>query len=233
MNKQHISSLFDKDLEELDAMLLQLGNMALTQFVAVIQVMNNGDSNDKATDALVAFDAELDALEAGIHEKTIEIIALRSPQIEDLRRVITAPKIAAIFERIGDYACNIAKRRRLMQDEKDKLEHMDSLEAMSNFAQDMLTDALDAFKRRDAEKAYEVRQKDAYLDEMHSKVYQHILNKMAEKASLNACVNTLFIAKNIERIGDLCTSVAEQTHFIASGRMLTDMRPKSDITSDQ
>lgn len=228
MTTRHISTAFDNDLDDLDRMVGKMGNLALSQFIAVIDGMGRKDDDLKS---LIANDRLIDNIETDIYNKTVEIIALRAPQANDLRHIIIAPKIASFFERIGDYAKNIIKRRNMMIGEGGDLAVLDKLDAMAQMARDMLVDVLDALTRRDADKAKQVWRADTELDTLHSHVYTDIYHDMVDNGANPSGVNALFIAKNIERIGDFCTSIAEQVYFVVYGEMLDTDRPKSDITS--
>ena len=228
MTTRHISTAFDNDLDDLDRMVGKMGNLALSQFIAVIDGMGRKDDDLKS---LIANDRLIDNIETDIYNKTVEIIALRAPQANDLRHIIIAPKIASFFERIGDYAKNMIKRRNMMIGEGGDLAVLDKLDAMAQMARDMLVDVLDALTRRDADKAKQVWRADTELDTLHSHVYKDIYHDMVDNGANPSGVNALFIAKNIERIGDFCTSIAEQVYFVVYGEMLDTDRPKSDITS--
>ena len=228
MTTRHISTAFDNDLDELDRMVGKIGNLALSQYIAVIDGLGRTDDDLKS---LIANDRLIDNIETDIYNKTVEIIALRAPQANDLRHIIIAPKIASFFERIGDYAKNMIKRRNMMIGEGGDLAVLDKLDAMAQMARDMLVDVLDALTRRDADKAKQVWRADTELDTLHSHVYKDIYHDMVDNGSNPSGINALFIAKNIERIGDFCTSIAEQVYFVVHGEMLDADRPKNDITS--
>ncbi len=225
MTQEHIHTAFDEDLEQLDKLITTMGNLALSQFIAVIDGLA-----DKSVEleCLIANDTKIDELETEIYNKTVEIIAIRSPQANDLRRIITAPKIASFLERIGDYSKNIIKRRSMMIVEDSELNILKKLDGISEIARELLVDVLDSLSRLDAKKSKMVWEGDIELDAQHSIVYKKIYKRMVEKGSSAAEINALFIAKNIERIGDYCTSIAEQVYFIVNGEMLDEKRPKLD-----
>ena len=225
MTQEHIHSAFDEDLNQLDKLITTMGNLALSQFIAVIDGL--ADESVKL-ESLIANDKKIDELETEIYNKTVEIIAIRSPQANDLRRIITAPKIASFLERIGDYSKNIIKRRSMMIVEDSELTILKKLDGISEIARELLVDALDSLSRLDAKKAKMVWEGDIELDAQHSIVYKKIYKRMVEKGSSAAEINALFIAKNIERIGDYCTSISEQVYFIVNGEMLDGKRPKEN-----
>ena len=228
MTTRHISTAFDNDLDKLDYLISKMGNMALSQFVAVIDGIGQKDND---LNSLIANDRLIDNIEVDIYNKTVEIIAIRAPQANDLRHIIIAPKIASFFERIGDYSKNIIKRRNMMINEGSDLSVLTKLNEMAQMARELLVDVLDALTRRDADKAKQVWHADTELDTLHSQVYKDIYQDMVDNGSNPSGINALFIAKNIERIGDFCTSIAEQIYFVVHGEMIDAERPKSDITS--
>ena len=225
MAQEHIHTAFDEDLDQLDKLITTMGNLALSQFIAVIDGLA-----DKSVEleSLIANDTKIDELETEIYNKTVEIIAIRSPQANDLRRIITAPKIASFLERIGDYSKNIIKRRSMMIVEDSELTILKKLDGISEIARELLVDALDSLSRLDDKKAKMVWESDIELDAQHSIVYKKIYKRMVEKGSSAAEINALFIAKNIERIGDYCTSISEQVYFVVNGEMLDGKRPKEN-----
>ena len=225
MTQEHIHTAFDEDLNQLDKLITTMGNLALSQFIAVIDGL--ADESVKL-ESLIANDKKIDELEAEIYNKTVEIIAIRSPQANDLRRIITAPKIASFLERIGDYSKNIIKRRSMMIVEDSDLTILKKLDGISEIARELLVDALDSLSRLDSKKAKMVWEGDIELDAQHSIVYKKIYKRMVEKGSSAAEINALFIAKNIERIGDYCTSISEQVYFVVNGEMLDGKRPKDN-----
>ena len=225
MAQEHIHTAFDEDLNQLDKLITTMGNLALSQFIAVIDGL--ADESVKL-ESLIANDKKIDELETEIYNKTVEIIAIRSPQANDLRRIITAPKIASFLERIGDYSKNIIKRRSMMIVEDSELTILKKLDGISEIARELLVDALDSLSRLDDKKAKMVWEGDIELDAQHSIVYKKIYKRMVEKGSSAAEINALFIAKNIERIGDYCTSIAEQVYFIVNAEMLDGKRPKAN-----
>ncbi len=225
MTREHIHTAFDEDLDQLDKLITTMGNLALSQFIAVIDGL--ADKSVKL-ESLIVNDKKIDELETEIYNKTVEIIAIRSPQANDLRRIITAPKIASFLERIGDYSKNIIKRRSMMIVEDSELTILKKLDGISEIARELLVDALDSLSRLDDKKAKMVWEGDIELDAQHSIVYKKIYKRMVENGSNAAEINALFIAKNIERIGDYCTSIAEQVYFIVNGEMLDGKRPKAN-----
>ncbi len=230
MNDKHIVSSFDKDLAELNQMVARLGGMAEQQLAAAIDALENR-SGDRL-EAIISADQELDDLEFAINERAIEVIAVRGPMATDLRRIVAALKVGSVLERIGDYAKNIAKRTRvIIAEERDPRDSI-SLSRMAGLVQQMLNQVLDAYATGNDELAMEVWDRDQEVDQMHTSLYSEVLGKMINVGDMAAVhSHFLFIAKNIERVGDHTTSVAEQVYFLVHGVMPGDERPKADATS--
>jgi phosphate transport system protein len=229
-DQQHISTAFDKDLSALNAMVQELGSLAITQFETAIDAL--ATQHMETLDQVISNDAKLDDLEAAIHEKAVEVIAIRSPHARDLRQVLVALKIATILERTGDYARNIANRTKVIAQAGNENIPGVNIGRMGQVTQEMLHDVMRAYDRHDAELALEVWRRDIEVDHMHTAFYKEVLASMARDPNLVATgAHLLFIAKNIERIGDYATGIAEQVHFLVHGAVPEDSRPKADRTS--
>ncbi|MGC6475805.1 MAG: phosphate signaling complex protein PhoU [Parvibaculales bacterium] len=226
---RHISSLFDEELIDLNNDVARLGALAESQLGQVMEAVRAHDKSN--LEIIVQKDDELDAIEAGLNEKAITMIALRAPLAEDLRHVIVALKVATILERTGDYAKNIAKRM-LKIDDKDLLNGTKALGTMGNIVQEMLNNVLDAYMEKNVDKAMQVWERDIDVDELHTSVFREMLEKMENNSiSVESGSHLLFITKNLERIGDYATGMAEQVYFLVNGEMLSDERPKIDISA--
>ena len=230
MTDSHIVSSFDRDLADLNQLVARLGGLAEQQFAAAIDALENRDAS--SIDAIVAGDSELDQLEQDLNDRAIEVIATRAPMATDLRSILSAVKIASVLERVGDYAKNIAKRSHVIITEETNRSDTISLARIADIVQGMLGQALDAYATGNAEQAMEVWERDQEVDELYSSLHSDLLTVIAngvEQASVSS--HFLFIAKNIERIGDHTTAVAEQVYFQVHGSMPTDERPKADLAS--
>ena len=228
--QQHISTAFDKDLLALNEMVQALGSLAIAQFETAIDAL--ATQHLATLDQIISNDAKLDDLEAAIHEKAVEVIALRSPHAKDLRQVLVALKIATILERTGDYARNIANRTKVIAQAGNENIPGVNIGRMGQVTQEMLHDVMRAYDRHNAELALEVWRRDIEVDHMHTAFYKEVLASMARDPNLVATgAHLLFIAKNIERIGDYATGIAEQVHFLVHGAVPEDSRPKADRTS--
>ena len=229
-SQKHISSAFDKDLTTLNDALQLLGKMAHRQFEAAINGL--ATQSDSDLDDIINGDAALDSLEAEIHEKAVEVIAIRSPLAKDLRYVLVALKVATILERIGDYARNIANRTKVIKVAGTENIPSVNIGRMGQLTQEMVRDAMLSYKDRDSALANAVWRRDVEVDHMHTTFHKEVLASMTCNPNMVATgAHLLFIAKNIERIGDYATGIAEQVHFLVEGSLPDGDRPKADKTS--
>ena len=229
-DKQHIITAFDDDLAELNSSLQDLGRLAISQFELAIDAL--ATQHQTTLDQIISDDVKLDEIEAAIHEKALEVIALRSPRAQDLRHVLVALKIATILERTGDYARNIANRTKVIATAGNENIPGVNIGRMGQVTRDMLQDVMRAYATRDADKALDVWRRDIEVDHMHTAFYKEVLASMSRDPNVVATgAHLLFIAKNIERIGDYATGIAEQVHFLVHGAVPEDSRPKADRTS--
>jgi phosphate transport system protein len=230
MTGQHIVSAFDKDLTDLNHMVSRLGGLAERQLDAAVQALETRNTDN--IDAIIAADKELDALEFELNERAIEVIARRSPMAKDLRHIVVALRVAANLERIGDYAKNIAKRSRVIIEQEVNIGDSVSVLRMSELVQQMINKVLDAYTTGDADLAMEVWESDMDVDQLHTSLFREILQQISQDpAHVSSSSQLLFVAKNIERIGDYATGIAEQIYFVKHGVMPDDERPKADNSS--
>lgn len=226
---QHISSAFDKDIAELNRKIAELGDLTQDQFARALQALLNYDLTQ--IDDIVAHDKRIDELESQLNEDALTLIALRSPMAADLRRVIVAVKIATMLERMGDYAKNIAKRIEWVAEGDMVAVSNTSIKSMGETVQHMVKQVLEAYMQADAETAMEVWLRDVEVDQMHKTIFQELLQLMGDRPEhVTAGSHMLFITKNIERIGDFATGIAEQICFLVNGFMPEESRPKADET---
>ena len=230
MVNEHILSSFDDDLHKLNKDLLKLAKLATEQFVNSID--NFSTQNIEEIDKLISKDKNLDDLDEKIQQLGFEIIALRAPQAEDLRRVISALKISTVLERIGDYSRNISNRTKaLCELSSDDIPGV-NIGKMGLVTQEMLEDVIIAYKDKDSDLSVKVRDTDVVIDKMNTKLYQEVLASMSRnKKNIVSGTHILFIAKSIERVGDYVTDIAEQNYFLINGKPLSEERPKADKTS--
>ena len=224
----HTVKSFDADISELRALICEMGGVCEAQIVDAIGALIDRDA--EAALAIVANDARVDALETEVEALAVRIIALRAPMADDLREIVSALKIAAVLERIGDYAKNIAKRASALS-QSARIQPVVIVPEMGRLVATMVKDVLDAFVDRDAEKALEVWQRDQRIDDYYNSLFRSLLTYMMENPQhITPSTHVLFVAKNLERIGDHATNVAEMVHFAVTGEYIGD-RPKSDDTA--
>ena len=221
VGQEHTVKAFDEDIGRLRGLISQMGGLAEQ---AIADATTALQRNDTVLAAKVRNqDKAIDAIEAEVEKLAVRIIALRAPLADDLREVVAALKIASVLERIGDYAKNIAKRVPMIHHSEERIEPVSILPAMAELAADMVHDVLDAFSARDAEAALEVVRRDAMLDDFYDSIFRALVTFMVENPkTISEVAHLLFVAKNLERVGDHATNVAEMVYFAATGRYMTD-----------
>ena len=221
----HTIKAFDEELDQLRATIAEMGGLAETAIREAMQALVRRDVD--AARAVIERDSRIDTLEAEVERQAVQIIALRAPMADDLREVVAALKIAGVVERIGDYAKNIAKRVGSVED--SKIRPLSLLPEMARIASEMVHDVLDAFAARDAGKAAEVCERDAAVDDFYNSIFRALLTHMMENPhNITPETHLLFVAKNLERIGDHATNVAEMVYFAAKGEHLTERAKGAD-----
>jgi len=230
MQEKHISSAFDRDLEQLQALVMKMGGLVETSIHEAVDALINSD--EELAIKLRKADKVIDALEQDVNEKAARLIALRQPVAGDLRTVLTVMKIAGNLERCGDYTKNLAKRTTALVQMTPVNEAGPAIRRMAREVEMMLKDALDAYIQRDVELAQATRLRDHDVDQMYNALFRELLTHMMEDPrNISACMHLHFIAKNMERMGDHVTSIAEQVIYLVTGEMPEDPRPKGDSTS--
>ena len=228
--QQHISAAFDRDLEALQALIMKMGGLVEESIHDAVSAFI--DRNAELADRVQKSDDKTDALEEEVNQEAARLIALRSPTAGDLRAVLGAMKISANLERCGDYTKNLAKRTTALATMRPVEGSPRSILRMSREVAQMLKDALDAYAQRDAALAEEVLARDADIDQMYNALFREFLTHMMEDPrNITACMHLHFIAKNMERMGDHVTSIAEQVIYMVRGEMPEESRPKGDRTS--
>jgi phosphate transport system protein len=229
MASEHIARAYDEELQKLRNTIAEMGGLAETQLGTAIEAVVTRDTELAAQ--VVAGDIRADQSERDVDNLAIRVLALRQPVARDLREIFAALKIASDLERIADYAANVAKRS-IALSQTPPVRPAYALPRMAQFAQLLIKDVLDAYVERDAEKAYAVWVRDAELDEMYSGLFRELLTYMMEDPrSIGPCTHLLFMAKNIERIGDHATNIAENLYYLVNGKPLEEARPKGDISN--
>jgi phosphate transport system protein len=227
---EHISSAYDRDLDAIQTLVIKMGGMVEE---AILSAAKSLETRDLAlAEKVRAGDKQIDALELQINEEAARIIALRAPVSKDLRVILTVLRIAASMERIGDYAKNMAKRTSTLVDMLVISGSDAALRRMAREVQAMLKDLIDSYLRGDAELAEDVRQRDHDVDQMYNALFREFLTFMMEDPrNITACMHLHFMAKNVERMGDLVTNMAEQVIYLETGVMPEEARPKGDQTA--
>jgi phosphate transport system protein len=226
---EHTVKAFDSDIGQLRGLIAEMGGLAEDAIAKAMEALI-GHDEDKAR-AVVAGDARIDALEAEVDRLSVRVIALRSPMADDLRDVIAALKISGVVERIGDYAKNIAKRVPQLEP-MSKFEPLTLIPAMAEIVQSMVRDVLNAYGRRDADLAVEVIARDEKVDNFYNSIFRNLVAHMMENPStISSAAQLLFVARNLERIGDHATNVAEMVYFAATGLYRTE-RDHGDALED-
>lgn len=224
MEKAHTIKEFDVELDQLRKMVLSAGGLVEQQIGDAIAALRTRDT--AAAEQVIARDEKIDDLERDIHDHVVRMLALRNPVADDLRTVLVGLQLAQDLERIGDYAANLAKRS-LVLSQSPGVPAANGLPRLVDKAQAMLRDAIDAYADADSAKALDVWRRDREIDEMHTGLFRELLTYMMEDPrSIGACTHLLFISKNVERIGDRATNIAEQVYFLVEGRQIAGERPK-------
>jgi len=217
---EHTVKAFDEDIGELRGLISEMGGRAEAAIIAAMDALVKRDN--EAASRIVAEDRKIDELETRIERLAVRIIALRAPMADDLREVVAAIKIAGVIERIGDYAKNIAKRVPLVESRR-KIEPISLLPAMATAATDMVHDVLNAFAARDAKAAAAVVERDNVVDDFYDSIFRTLVTFMMENPkTIGEAAHLLFMAKNLERVGDHATNVAEMVYYAATGEYLVD-----------
>src|SRR6266853_2251357 len=229
MASEHIARAYDEELRKLNNTVAEMGGLAESQLGTAIEAVMTRDTELAAR--VVEGDVKVDQLEREIDNLAIRLLALRQPVSRDLREIFAALKIASDLERICDYAANVAKRA-IALSQTPPVQPVYALPRMAHFAQVLVKDVIDAYVEHDADKAIAVWTRDEELDEMYSSLFREFLTYMMEDPrNIGACTHLLFMAKNIERIGDHATNIAENLYYLVHGTPLTQARPKGDISS--
>jgi phosphate transport system protein len=228
-NHDHIVKSYDAELNRLTGEIVRMGEIAVHQIGAAIDALERRDSRN--AERVVANDDAIDALEHEVSHDVLRLLALRHPIARDLREVMAALRIASDIERIGDYAANVAKRS-IVLNLTAPVAPAGRLAALATMAADMTGEVLSAYRARDAERARAVRDRDAELDDRYTALFRELLTYMMEEPrTISSCAHLLFMAKNLERVGDHATNIAENVWFLVHGEHLSGTRTKRDLTT--
>jgi phosphate transport system protein len=227
----HTVKAFDDEIGELRGHIAEMGGRAEAAITSAMQALVKRDL--ELARKVIAEDKIIDRLETEVEKLAVRIIALRAPMADDLREVIAALKIAAVLERIGDYAKNIAKRAGALEGRR-KIEPISLLPSMAQVAVEMVHNVLNAFAARDAALAVEVNERDKVVDDFYNSIFRTLVTYMVENPqSIGNAAHLLFVAKNLERVGDHATNVAEMVYFAATGEYMAERERGDPFSEDQ
>ena len=224
MNSEHTVRSYDEELSYLNNLIARMGGLAEAQLDGAIQALVKRDS--ELASRIVAADSRVDELEHEVHDFTVRLLALRQPMAQDLRSIVCALNVSGDLERIADYAANAAKRVQVLN-QLPPAKPVSGVPRLARLVQHILKEVLDAYVEQDVERATKVWTQDEEVDEMYTGLFRELITYMMEDArNITACIHLMFIAKNIERIGDHATNIAETIHFLVNGVPIREARPK-------
>jgi phosphate transport system protein len=225
----HTLKAFDEDIDRLRALISQMGGLAEHAIGEAMRCLVERDIEGALR--VVENDKKLDSLEIETERRAVQLIALRAPMAGDLRDVVAALKISGVVERIGDYAKNIAKRVPLLEN-VNKIEPLSLLPEMARIATGMVHDVLDAFVQRDADVAVQVCERDDAVDDFYDSIFRTLLTHMMQDPhNIGHSTHLLFVAKNLERVGDHATNIAEMVYYAATGQHMTDRSRRHEVST--
>jgi phosphate transport system protein len=227
MMNEHTAKAFDTDLQELTRLVAEMGGLAEKQIADSVDALVHRDAERAMR--VVAVDPSIDALQHEIEEKAVLTIARRQPMAVDLREIVSALRISNDLERVGDLAKNIAKRVTALSGEFHPQKLIRGVEHMAEMVLGQLKEVLDSYAGHDLDKALAVWKGDEEVDAMCTSLFRELLTYMMEDPrNITFCIHLMFAAKNIERMGDHATNIAETVYFLIEGRAIVDQRPKGD-----
>ncbi len=227
---EHIVSSYDQELKGIVRRISEMGGQAESLVERAVLALVKGDAS--LAHSVIADDTILDTAQREVDERAIMTIAKRQPMAMDLREIVGAIRISNDLERIGDLGKNIAKRVVAVSEHQQPVQLVRGIEHLSELALEQLKDVLDSYATRDHQRAEAVRARDEEIDAMYTSIFRELLTYMMEDPrNITACTHLLFSAKNIERIGDHATNIAETIYYIRTGRQLDGDRPKDDRTA--
>jgi len=227
---EHTIKAFDTELQDLTRVVVEMGGLAERQIVNALEALEKHDTG--LAQRVITDDAKIDALQREVEEKAILTIARRQPMAIDLREVVGALRLSNDLERIGDLAKNIAKRVGALDGDFQPQQVMRGVEHMTDLVLAQIKEVLDSFAHRDIAKALAVWRGDEEVDAVNNSLFRELLTYMMEDPrNISYCIHLLFCAKNIERMGDHATNIAETVYYMVEGRTLAEERPKGDTTA--
>ncbi len=227
---EHTSKAFDQDLQELTRQVAEMGGLAERQIVDAVDALVRRDV--ALGQRVVSTDIELDKMQREIEERAVLTIARRQPMAVDLREIVGAMRVTTDLERIGDLAKNIGKRVNALDSDFHPLKLIRGFEHMANLVQSQLKSVLDAYAAHDLPAAMAVWKGDEEVDAICTSLFRELLTYMMEDPrNISFCIHLMFCAKNIERMGDHATNIAETVFYMVEGQQMLDQRPKGDTTT--
>jgi phosphate transport system protein len=226
---EHLVKSYDQELNKLRTMITEMGGIVENQVALAAEAIMHRDA--AAATRAVEDDPKVDAMEREIEALAIRLLALRQPVASDLRNIVSALKVTGDIERIGDYAANVAKRS-IVLSQYQLPYSLAGLAHMATMVQAQLKSIIDALGDNDTEKAVEVWRSDQVVDDIYNAIFRELITYMMEDPrNITPCTHLLFIAKNLERIGDHATNIAENLYYAVKGESLPDVRPKGDTSA--
>lgn len=230
MPQQHIVKAYDEELATLDQLIADMAGQVKTLLTESVTSLVKND--DKLAKSVIKADKDIDALQVAIDQQATMLLALRQPMAADLRTIIASLRVSNDLERMGDYAKNISKRTITLSKVPMMKATARSVQRMSTLAGDMISAVLEAWLQRDVELALKVIHSDEEVDLLHTSLFREILTYMMEDPrNITACTHLMFISKNIERVGDHATNIAEQLYFVVEGKSFDEGHTSLDETS--
>lgn len=230
MPQQHIVKAYDEELARLDQLIAEMAGQVKTLLTESVTSLVNND--DKLAKSVIKADKGIDALQVAIDKQATMLLALRQPMAADLRTIIASLRVSNDLERMGDYAKNISKRTITLSKVLMMKATARSVQRMSALTGDMISAVLEAWLQRDVELALKVIHSDEEVDLLHTSLFREILTYMIEDPrNITACTHLMFISKNIERVGDHATNIAEQLYFVVEGKSFDEGHTSLDETS--
>jgi phosphate transport system protein len=226
---EHMVKSYDQELKRLRSLMSEMGGIVETQVALAADAIMQRDA--AAATRAVEEDPKVDALEREVENFAIRLLALRQPVAGDLRQIVTSLKITGDLERIGDYAANVAKRSIVLAQYQLPYS-LGGLAHMAHLVQGQLKSIIDALDQNDAEIAVEVWRSDQVVDDIYNALFRELITYMMEDPrNITPCTHLVFIAKNLERIGDHATNIAENLYYAVTGESLPESRPKGDTSA--
>jgi phosphate transport system protein len=226
---EHIVKSYEQELKRLRDMLVEMGGLVEAQLATATAAVTQGDA--AAATSAMEQDPAVDALERGVEQLVIRMLALRQPLAGDLRQIVASLKIASDLERIGDYSANVAKRS-IVLNQFNLPFKLGGLTHLARLVQENMKLTVDTVGDNDPDRAIQVWRADQAVDDIYTAIFRELITYMMEDPrNITPCTHLLFIAKNLERIGDHTTNIAETIHYVATGEVLPEGRPKGESSA--